>query len=101
MSTDGYNQAIANYVYEIDRIAIEMEDMPGQYAAKILSLQSRDQIFKVFEERFRNLDMIITVIAETYHRTEDEVEADITDFMTKQITKTIEETLTNGKNNNS
>lgn len=75
MSAEGYQQAIDNLAYEFDRITTDLEAIEGDpfAAAAILMSGSNPEMV----ERTRKLDHIVTVIASTYHRTEEQIDRDI------------------------
>ena len=93
MSEKGYEQAVQNYVYEIDRITEELDSLPGSVAAKTISFLARGEAFEPFKEKFIQLDIIALQIQETYGKTHDEFDQDVIKCMGKTISKYIEENL--------
>ena len=94
MNDKGYQQAIENFVYEIDKITAEMDKMPGSDEAKVASFLMKGSVFEPFRERFTKLDIIALKIQETYGKTHDEFDEDVKNHMAKVITEFIEENLT-------
>jgi len=76
MST-GYEQALSNVIYSINHMATQLDNSEGDLANKILGILTKDSRYAEITESARKLDQIISVIATTYNKTEDEVDADI------------------------
>ena len=84
MSAEGYQQAIENVAYEIDLLTETLLQAEGDdpFAAAAV-LMSRDE--PEMDEKIRKLDHIITVIGQTYHRTEEQVDRDINLAIMKRV----------------
>jgi len=75
MSGEAYNQAIANVAYELNRMTEEVEQSEGDpFAAAVVFMSGANP---EIAERAKKIDYIITVIADTYHRTEEQIDRDI------------------------
>jgi hypothetical protein len=77
MSETGYIQALENFVYFANKLAKDIEAVPGDPFEKITSLMSRGEVFEQFKETIETLDSTVPVIAETYGYTEKQVEEHI------------------------
>lgn len=84
MSALGYQQAIENVAYEIDRLSEELFQSGEPITSSMFNLMQEGQDA---HERAKKLDIIITMIAETYHRTEDDVDRDINIAIQQRVLK--------------
>lgn len=74
----GYLEALENYVYEIDRLALDIDNAPGELAEKLVGFMSKQgELWDQLGDRVHALDEIAVVITDTYGYTEAQVEQDL------------------------
>lgn len=77
MSEAGYRQALENFCYEIEGLCRAIEaHCPENPEAAAFEFVSKGPIFDKLKDRVRKLDHIAEVIAETYGKTDQEIDAD-------------------------
>ncbi len=84
---EGYQQALANYAFEVDRLTADAAEVAGTddpIAVAVILMSGTDPLLR---ERAQELDHIITVICSTYHRTEAQVDADIDAAIKQRVQK--------------
>ena len=85
-SMTGYRQAIRNYVYQIDQLAIDIETEENMTAVEqVESLISRGVVWKKHQSRFVLLDEIIDTIEKTYGFDKTTIDRDIMTVMYEQV----------------
>ena len=87
MNDEGYQQAIQNTAYQIDRLSARVDNMGGTLENKVMSLCTKGDAYQLIEEEALKLDAIVEVIVTTYRKTSKEVDADISTALLLHVAK--------------
>ena len=86
---DGYQQAIDNIAYEIDRMSEVIHSSSSNLGEAVVSMTTRSGSYDLIAEDIPKLDHIFEVVAKTYHKTEAEIDRDVTAALARRIIKLI------------
>ena len=77
MTDKGYQQAIDNWIYQIQLFTEEIDAMPGDDPLEKVASMMGGEIQAKMGDKFKKLDAIMLVIASEYGVTIEQVERDI------------------------